>query len=151
VKNNKSKVLMCLLGLVSFTSSSAFADGNFVYAHISNASYNAQDPAVAVVNYTVSNAELVFQSNHGMPTGCSIGGFCRFNSNPNINQSFTNFRLKLTLAGNGPGAGSYEIPISWGFNGSGDFSVDVFTKAWPNALEKKVRFNVFGGERWIYF
>lgn len=141
---------MCLLGLASFTSS-AFADGNFVYAHISNASYNAQDPAVAVINYTVTRAEIAYQSNSGMPTGCVVGQFCRFNTNPNTGQSFGNFRLKLILAGNGPGAGSYEIPIPWSFNGSGDFSVDVFTKNWPTALEKKVRFNVFGGERWIYF
>lgn len=147
----RQKIIMFLTALVSLNAP-AFADGYFTRAGISNASYDAADRNVTVVNYTISYAELAYQSNHGMPTGCQVGGFCRFNTNPNINQSFGNFRLKLTLVGQGPGAGNYEIPIDWSFNGSGDFSVDVFTKAWPNnALEKKVRFNVFGGERWIYF
>lgn len=147
----RQKTIFFVIALASLNFP-ALADGNFTRAGISNASYDATDSKVQVVNYTITYAELAYQSNSGMPTGCQVGKFCRFNTNRNINQSFGNFRLKLTLAGSGPGAGSYEIPIPWGFDGSGDFSVDVFTKAWPNnALEKKVRFNVFGGERWIYF
>lgn len=144
-------VFILLFVLINFISP-AIADGYFTRAGISNSSYDSKDPSVHVVNYTITSAHLAYQSNSGMPTGCDVGGFCRFDDHPKIHQSFGNFRLKLTLAGPGPGAGNYEIPISWGFNGSGDFSIDVFTKAWPNnALEKKVRFNIFGGERWIYF
>jgi len=145
------QVMMSLFVLANLTSL-AIADGNFTRAGMTNESYDSKDTAVNVVNYTLSNVHLAYQSNSGMPTGCDAQAFCRFNDNPNIHQSFGNFRLKLTLSGAGPAAGNYEIPIHWGFSGSGDFSVDVFTKAWPNnAIEKKVRFNVFGGERWIYF
>jgi len=144
------KGLFALFVLMSLTPL-AWANGTFTRAGISNGTSDANDPRAAVVNYTITYVELAYQSNSGMPTGAQVGQFARFDTNPHTGQSFSNFHLKLTLAGNGPGAGTYDIPIPWGFNGCGDFSLDVFTKAWPTALEKKVRFNVFGTERWIYF